>query len=1731
LNTLKLNDLTFEVNAVAAQQTDTAQKNGSSGAQLTGALAVAYVGNTVRSVIDTQGGADETAYDIVAGGVSVASKATTASSVTADASAMESSGASTSASVGVGIAVGITNHRNESYIQNARIMTKGISVSAATGSAGLSSSVVSKAGYNGGNVGIGGAVSVHVFNNNTSAVIYASANLTLTGGSLGVSAAGASSLVTQADASGSDTAAGKIGVGAGIAVAVTGSDVFAAVADGTPITIQDGAVVDGFSVTANSESEGKTSAKAGAKGGIAITPVLALDVAGSNAVAYIGSGADLDLAGDLDVFAGNRSLNDVAADAAAAGGSVAVGASIAVSVINDSARSKLNRSVKAQNISVDSSSESSHTSESKASARGSKTKSAASTTTTTTGDGSSDGGSGDSGSPDGLTTGALTTGNTVAAGFGTTKSTNKNNVPTKNPQKPQTSEGTVSVAAGINVAIVINNSYAVLPSGLEFTAAAGEPDASVKPGAAIFAADAEKGGKISVTAANTTVNEIKAAASAVGTGGAKDVGVGAAVAIGVTTYKAQASVGNSAITADDLRVKAEMARGDSDDTVLAKGVNTGKIANENPSYSDANGVTRTMDGNTRVEDLGDIQKLEYKAAQWQTVTADDDKYDSNSHSFLAQTVSGAGACNTGVAGSLGIQVVVGGFSALINGYSYDESTDTYTCSDTGFEEPACDAIQKITVSGDTEISAKQKFSAKSVSSASANEKGDADENSSAEGDAQGADDGAVTYDAATKQLSVKLSKDYKVADGGTQPESIAVTVKVDATELPDIITLTKAADSNTYSANKLFDLSAAAYAELVTQKTHNVTFTADPAGIALDGASYTVKPAGVFSNGAVTSNFTENTKQLTLTLTADYSAADGPASITVTAKVGADTLGTVTLTPGTPVDGKTTYSGSAPLSCSSHDTKDVTYTVTFGVETEAEGLSFKSVTYTGGKDSTTKNTGGGGTSVGVGASFAFNYINTDTLAIVGAYRSLKSGTLAVLTELQDKVKTAAVSGSDPLASASGTGDTDGDGNTEDSSKVQDISVDASIAIGIITNNVQAFVAGNADVETTGGDTVEVKPIPVTPENTGITLDVTTAGITLGGLLASDDDGRVTYAGGKLTVNLEGSAAGTVTVLVDGEAIGTLEITYDGTEYKGTKTFTLDDARNETGRHAVTFGCDTMMFDAAEYTVYPQSRFANLAVFACQKGATTTRASGFAVSGGKAGVGAAVTVNIVADNVSADFAGSGTAAGTAVIDAQTENADTANAIATSVGSSVNRYLTKYKNGVTSAENFINNGDTTGATGEKTPTQTNNENNGTAQTINGALNNNADSSSTQGASTDQPLSTNIMNTQNVQASSDDKDGGAAAGSGEDAEEDGKTGTTQKGNLAQEAGDGDEDYSESLNALFNEDDSGSSVSETESLGTSQAGKAQSGNETTTSDAYVENDVLYVTLSATGADSIDKSFLSVNVYVDGTAVGAMLINRKGGGAFAGTQSYSGLDTSKLTGNHTVTFKVTTGELNFPAANYNGGATTSFTNVTTKAELKDDGRLYISLGGKFSGNAANAPTVTAAIFVDGVEKTSGKGVTLVPKSDGTYSLTTFYAANTTMKTSGTHTVTFSVTSENGPRFPSATYTVAAGTFTGVSSDVTYDSGKLDISLSATNSTFTADKIDVQMYLDGDYAGSLSLTKSGGTYSAALSGYDVSDLSVAEHTMSFKTTTAGGPNFASKTFQVTSGDFTETREG
>ena len=206
-----------------------------------------------------------------------------------------------------------------------------------------------KSGAGGGKVGVAGSVAVNVVNADTEAVVGrtpgvagpSTASLTVNGD---VSIAAAVDMSNDFEATPSDGGGKgeKVGVGASVGINVVNNTVNAEFTDGATWAGTAGL----FSVTATSGDAVFTHAKNGASGGTAAIGVGAsVAVINDTVTAYVGTGDAISATGDVTVSATHTGAFKNQADAEANSDSVAIGASVAVDVVNDSITAEVARGI------------------------------------------------------------------------------------------------------------------------------------------------------------------------------------------------------------------------------------------------------------------------------------------------------------------------------------------------------------------------------------------------------------------------------------------------------------------------------------------------------------------------------------------------------------------------------------------------------------------------------------------------------------------------------------------------------------------------------------------------------------------------------------------------------------------------------------------------------------------------------------------------------------------------------------------------------------------------------------------------------------------------------------------------------------------------------------------------------------------------------------------------------------------------------------------------------------------------------------------------------------------------------------------------------------------------------------------------------------------------------------------------------------------------------------------
>ncbi|MDO9355266.1 MAG: hypothetical protein Q7T55_16325, partial [Solirubrobacteraceae bacterium] len=160
---------------------------------------------------------------------------------------------------------------------------------------------------------------------------FGSAGANLSGGSVSVTAAELSSASAVAGAAGAGAPGAKVGIGASVALNLVATRATAELADGSKLT---GA--DDVTLQATGTHAVVTQAEQGAAGGISITPVMATSIVSDRTTASIGAmSGGLTVTGDIAVDATQLSTALTQASGVVAGDKAAVGAALAIAVLDE----------------------------------------------------------------------------------------------------------------------------------------------------------------------------------------------------------------------------------------------------------------------------------------------------------------------------------------------------------------------------------------------------------------------------------------------------------------------------------------------------------------------------------------------------------------------------------------------------------------------------------------------------------------------------------------------------------------------------------------------------------------------------------------------------------------------------------------------------------------------------------------------------------------------------------------------------------------------------------------------------------------------------------------------------------------------------------------------------------------------------------------------------------------------------------------------------------------------------------------------------------------------------------------------------------------------------------------------------------------------------------------------------------------------------------------------------
>ena len=480
-------------------------------------------------------------------------------------------------SAGVGVAVNVVNNTNRAYINNATIKANNINLVARNGAYNSSdeaaallraaslSSVSALAGYSSGDFGMAGAIAVNVTDNDTIALVE-NAKLVIRSslGNIRVESESLSNTTTTASATTVKGVTATVGVGSGISVGVLSETVTSEINTGTVIQTEGtGSRIGDVTVTAQSNGLTTVTAVAGTKGGKAISPAVVVNVVSTDTNAKIPAATApagaLNVAGSITVTAISKRRKMSSANATAAGAQVAAGGAVVVDVASLNQNAVLERNVAgAGNITVHALGINTSETSAGAGSRGAAEK-------TEKKDGAGDEGASAVQSPsaDEMAERGLASAKAVAGDL-----VSDERIPTKTPQKAETSEGAVSVAGAVALSIWNDATHAILT---------GTTNCS---------------GLLQVLAETSEILTVSADASAT----VSQTGVGVTVAILVANVTNEALVkGNH--TAGTMNIQAVMPQVDILDKVTGlptgettEGVNTIKVTSQSGAGASNVGV-------------------------------------------------------------------------------------------------------------------------------------------------------------------------------------------------------------------------------------------------------------------------------------------------------------------------------------------------------------------------------------------------------------------------------------------------------------------------------------------------------------------------------------------------------------------------------------------------------------------------------------------------------------------------------------------------------------------------------------------------------------------------------------------------------------------------------------------------------------------------------------------------------------------------------------------------------------------------------------------------------------------------------------------------------------------------------------------------------------------------------------------------------------------------------------
>ncbi|SFB73189.1 hypothetical protein [Butyrivibrio sp. YAB3001] len=518
--------------------------------QLAGAIAVNVIINICKSLISTKGSVEATKGTVLLDSHAMTSSKTIANASQVKSAKKEGEESQKVNALGAAVSVNVVKHNNIAQITKGTVKAKELKVIATSGQSGLPVSVHTEAVAgisDSDSYGIAGAVAVDIANITTKAVIAKDAVISTSKGNIALNAVSFQNIktiaTTNVKVSGENN---KTGVGVAISTAVNGIDTISSIGSSSKQTkiSSDTASV---SVKADNKLSEEVTATAGTIGKTGVSPALAIDISGVNAESFTyfkPAKGTIVMSGDFTMNANSKADRTISADASAESSSAAGAGTLIFSLINDSATATSKSNLKANNIKINAVSKSILSkARARASSTGAHKDKAASSKDSEKASGDGDGKCDQDKQADEATDSAKELAKEV-----NTKNikTDKITELTKNRQKAETSEGTLSVAAAFVLNIHNNTSIArILGKAIEATK------------------------EIAVTTTNQTSAYVLADASAVSAHSGSDgkvkagdsVGVGAAAALNLINIVEKAYISTTAdLKAGTITVKTEVAQ-------------------------------------------------------------------------------------------------------------------------------------------------------------------------------------------------------------------------------------------------------------------------------------------------------------------------------------------------------------------------------------------------------------------------------------------------------------------------------------------------------------------------------------------------------------------------------------------------------------------------------------------------------------------------------------------------------------------------------------------------------------------------------------------------------------------------------------------------------------------------------------------------------------------------------------------------------------------------------------------------------------------------------------------------------------------------------------------------------------------------------------------------------------------------------------------------------------------